>query len=336
MKSNTKINLVLFFILLMSTNRLLAQKKDYTTYYNLINKAQRLDAENNTKMAIQEYDKAFLIAFPFPDDIIDAIKVNEKLNNKDKINKLLKLLVLSGYKKESEIPVYLEEDQHYFKASRETYLPIPEYQKELDSIYPLYRNEYLRNIDFTKDQYLSIFKSLEFLITNTRKYTSHTTDQAQQLYLQEALWKSTKDLFLNVYNAGQDINRQQTDTWNDDLFINCLIHSAQITTYKKEEYQLFLLEMVKLGNLSPYQYAIIIDDTERRLGKDQIYGTITDPIEFDGNIEKYRNTIKQISYIKNIDKVDERRKKIFLPPLWISAKKNGFKLPEHYIIEIDF
>lgn len=183
---------------------------------------------------------------------------------------------------------------------------------------------------------MSIFKSLEFLITNTRKYTSHTTDQAQQLYLQEALWKSTKDLFLNVYNAGQDINRQHTDTWNDDLFINCLIHSAQITTYKKEEYLLFLLEMVKLGNLSPYQYAIIIDDTERRLGNDQIYGTITDPIEFDGNIEKYRNTIKQISYIKNIDKVDERRKKIFLPPLWISAKKNGFKLPEHYIIEIDF
>lgn len=281
-------------------------------------------------MAAQEYDKAFLTTFTFPDDSIEAIKVNEKLNNKDNINELLKLLVLSGYKRENAIPVYLEEDQHYFKASRETYLPIPQYQKELDSIYPLYRKEYLKHVDFTKDQYLALFKSHEFLITYTRKFATDTLDESKGQYLQETLWRSTKDLFFNVYHARQDINRQQTDSWNDDLFLNCLIHSAQTPTYKKEEYQQFLLEMVKVGNLSPYQYAIIIDDIERRLGNAQIYGTIIDPIEFDGDIEKYRNTPKQIFSIRDIDHVDERRKAIFLPPLWVSAKKFGFKLPEQY------
>jgi len=41
-------------------------------------------------------------------------------------------------------------------------------------------------------------------------------------------------------------------------------------------------------------------------------------------------TPRQISAIKEITKVDERRKAIFLPPLWVSAKKYSFKLPENY------
>ncbi|UVD80114.1 hypothetical protein NWE55_02140 [Myroides albus] len=331
MKNQAKYTLVFLpFLLLLLAPAVVAQNTTYTDYYTAINKAKQLAAEQQNKRATQAYNSAFETAFPFPDDIIDAIKLNGKLNNKAEVEQLLKLLVLSGYKKDNEIAVYLEEDQQYFKHRRDTYLAIPEYQDELDTIYPLHRQAYLKNVDFAKDQYLSMFKSHEFLITYTRKYANATANQSQGEYLQNTLWSSTKDLFLNLYHAGQDISRQQTDTWNDDLFLNCLIHSAQTPTYKKEEYQTFLFDMVKLGNLSPYQYATIIDDVERRLGNPQRYGTITDPVAFDGNIEKYRNTPKQISSIQDIKKVDERRKAIFLPPLWVSAKKFGFKLPEDY------
>lgn len=331
MKNTTQPNVIfLLFILFVFPTIIFAQQTDYTVYYTSINSAERLAVQNKEMQAAKEYDKAFQTAFPFPDDIIDAIKINGKIGNKDEVNKLLKLLVLSGYKKENEISAYIEEDNQYFKYSKETYAGIPTYQTALDSIYEQYRKDYLKNIDPIKDQYVSIFKSYEFLIIYARKLTNDNSEESKAIDLQNILWSSTKDLFLNLYHAGQDISRQHTDSWNDDLFINSLIHSAQTVNYRKDEYQAFLLKMVQLGNLSPYQYAVIIDDVERRLGNPQIYGTLTDAIEFDGDMEKYRNTPKQISAIKEINKVDERRKAIFLPPLWVSAKKYSFKLPENY------
>lgn len=326
-------NIFSFFLitsLFVIHNNSFAQNKNYNNYYKHIINAQTFSSENQNEYAIKEYDQAFLNAYPFPDDIIDAIKLHQKEKNHVKINDLLKLLVKSGFKTENEIPAYIEEDNQFFKYLIPTHFPVSEYKNELDSIYKLHNKDYLKTIDISKDSYLSIFKSYEFFIVYTRKLANDDPDESKSIYLQEALWRSTKDLFLNLFHSKQDINRQETNSWNDDLFINCLIHSAQATTYKKDEYQKFLLEMVKEGNLHPYQYAIIIDDVERRSGKEQIYGTITDPIEFDGDIEKYRNTQKQISIIKNIETVDKRRKEIFLPPLWVSAQKYNLKLPLDY------
>lgn len=329
---STKSIIKYFFIisLLLNYNSLFGQTENYKNYYKHIIKAQTFFFENQYESAIKEYDKAFLIAYPFPDDIVDAIKLHQKLENQVKINELLTLLVESGYKPNNEIYVYIENENQYFKHLRPTYISIPEYKEELDSIYNWYKKNTLQKIDISKDNYLSVFKSFEFLIMYVRKFASIDEDKSKSIYLQEVLWRSTKDLFLNLYHSGQDISRQNTNSWNDDLFVNCLIHSAQTTDYKKEEYQSFLLEMVKQGNLHPYQYAVIIDDVERRIGSEQIYGTITDPIEFDGDIEKYRNMQKQISTIKNIENVDERRKEVFLSPLRVTAKKYNLKLPENY------
>lgn len=332
--NTSNINIIIRTLFLISLlfvyNSSFAQNENYNKYYKHIIKAQTLFFQNQYESAIKEYDKAFLNAYPFTDDIIDAIKLHQKVKNQDKIAELLKLLVESGYKTEDEIPVYINDNNQYFKHLKGTYISISEYKEELDSIYKLYRKDYLEKIDLSKDNYLSVFKSYEFLITYTRKFANIDTDESKSIYLQEALWRSTKDLFFNLYYSGQDISRQKTDSWNDDLFIACLIHSAQVIDYRKEEYQKFLLEMVKQGNLHPYQYAIIIDDVERRTGNEQIYGTITDPVEFDGDIEKYRSTQKQISSIKDIENVDERRKEIFLSPLWVTAKKYNFKLPNNY------
>lgn len=326
---NNFIKLCFIISLLFFYNFSFGQTEDYMNYYKHSIKAQTLFSQNQNESAIKEYDKAFLEAYPFPDDIIDAIKIHQELKNQVKINELLTLLVESGYKPDSEIPVYVEDENQYFKYIKPTYISIPEYKETLDSIHNLNLKDYQDNIDILKDNYLSVFKSYEFLIVHTRKFASKE-DESKSRYLQKVLWSSTKDFLLNLYHSEQDISREKTDTWNDDLFINCLIHSAQVIDYRKDEYQKFLLEMVKQGNLHPYQYAIIIDDVERRLGNEQIYGTNTDPVGFDGDIEKYRNAEKQISSIKDIENVDERRKEIFLPPLWVTAKKYNFKLPENY------
>lgn len=332
--ANLKIkNLIKVFLtinLLFVYNSIFAQSENYKNYYEHIIKAQTLSYQNKYESAIKEYDKAFSNAYAFPDDIIEAIKLNQKLKNQAKINDLLKLLVESGYKPDNEIFVYIEEENKYFKHIIPTYISIPEYREELDSIYNLYRKNNQLKIDASKDNYLSAFNSFEFFITHARKFASIDEDESKSIYLQEVLWRNTKDLFLNLYHSGQDIDRQTTDSWNDELFVNCLIHSAQVIDYRKEEYQKFLLVMVKQGNLHPYQYAVIIDDVERRSGNQQIYGTITNAIEFDADIEKYRNTQKQIASIKDIENVDERRKKTFLPPLSVTAKKYNFKLPEDY------
>lgn len=311
----------------------LGQTKDYIKYYKHIIQAQTLSAQKQNKSAIEEYEKAFSQAYPFPDDIIDAIKIHQELKNQTEINELLKRLVKSGYKPNDEISVYVENENQYFKYIKPTYISIPEYKKTLDSIYYLHRKDYQNNIDIVKDNFLSIFKSYEFFIVNARKMVNTEEDQSKYEYLQNVLWSSTKDFLLNLYYSGQNINREKTDTWNDDLFIMNLIHSAQTVDYRKEEFQKFLLEMVKQGNLHPYQYAVIIDDVERNLGKEQIYGTNTDPVEFDGDIEKYKNTPKQISTINDIENVDQRRKEIFLPPLWVTAAKYHYKLPENYKIK---
>lgn len=330
MNTTNLIKFLFFINLFFASNSSFAQSVNYDDYYKHTINAKILSSQDQVKSAIQEYEKAFSSAYAFPDDIIDVIKLHQKLKNENKIKELLKLLVKCGYKTENKIPVYVEDDNQYFKHIKPTYISIPEYKEELDSVYKLYRKDYLENIDLEKDNYLSVFKSYEFFITHTRKFASKEADESKFIYLQDVLWRSSKDLFLNLYNSGQDISRQNTDSWNDELFVNCLIHSAQTTDYRKEEYQEFLLQMVKIGNLHPYQYAIIVDDVERRLGNEQIYGTSTDPIEFDGDIEKYRNTQKQISKIKDIENVDKRRKEIFLPPLWASAKKYNYKLPNNY------
>ena len=330
MNKTNIIKFIFFINLFFAFNSLFAQNVNYNDYYKHTINAKILSSQGLVSSAIQEYDRAFSSAYAFPDDIIDAIKLHQKLKDEIKIKELLKLLVKCGYKTENNIPLYIEDNNQYFKYIKPTYISIPEYKEELDTIYKLYRKGYLENIDLEKDNYLSVFKSYEFIIAHTRKLASNETDDSKLIYLQDALWRSTKDFFLNLYNSGQDISRQNTDSWNDDLFVNCLIHSAQTTDYKNEEFQEFLLQMVKIGNLHPYQYAVIIDDIEKRLGNEQIYGTAIDPIEFDGDIEKYRNTQKQISKIKDIENVDKRRKEIFLPPLWTSAKKYNYKLPNNY------
>lgn len=330
LKLKNAIKFIFTINLLLMSNLLWAQNENYNKYYEHIIKAEIFSAQNQYESAIKEYNQAFLKAYAFPDDVIEAIKLNQKLNNHAELHHLLNLLVESGYKPNNEVPLYIEEENQYLQLLQPTHIAIPEYKNHLDSLYNISIALPHQRTDVLKDNYLSVFKTLEFFITYSRKFSPIDEDESKSIYLQEVLWSSTKDLLLNLYYSGQDISRQITDSWNDDLLINCLIHSAQITNYKKEEYKLFLLAMVQQGNLHPYQYAIIIDDVERRMGNEQIYGTITDPIEFDGDIEKYRNTQKQISTIKNIKEVDQKRKEIFLPPLWVTAQKYNFKLPSNY------
>lgn len=328
-----KTKILIIFILFACNSVLYAQQEKYSEYYQKISEGMTLSAQKDYNSAVKKYEHAFSLAFPFPDDIIDALKIYSQLQRKEEINKLIDLLILSGYKRKQETAVYIEENESpitYISYSKNSYFPLNDYRLALDSIYEQSRAKRIENIDPSKEKYLLVFSQYEYLITYIRKSKTDPTNINYNSILHNNLWRTTKDFFLNLYYSNQDIQRIHTDSWNDDLFINCLIHSAQIVDYRKEEYQKFLFDMVKKGNLHPYQYAVIIDDVETRLGNNQTFGTKTDPIEFNGDIEKHRNTQKKISLIKKIDEVDKRRFEIFLPPLWVSAKKHNYVLPDDY------
>jgi hypothetical protein len=87
-----------------------------------------------------------------------------------------------------------------------------------------------------------------------------------------------------------------------------------------------LLKETLLGNFSNHEYAYLKDKslTYSSCGKfHQTYGVL------------YRETKTEYP-IMNVEKVDERRAKIFLPPLWVDSVIYGFKLPEGYPIPSEY
>jgi hypothetical protein len=126
---------------------------------------------------------------------------------------------------------------------------------------------------------------------------------------------------MNLLKSNIDLSREYTDFWGDLSFSLALIHSAQYFTHHQDsllnEYLSLLEEHVRKGNLYPEQYAIIIDNVHSLKTNKSLYGV--------------QNIFSDdVILIQDIENIDARREKLFLPPLWVYYKDKGFTLPKSY------
>ena len=89
--------LSIFILCLILTYSIFGQSKQLREYYYWVNKAELAICDGNYAYANECYDKAFLIQYPFPKDLLSAYSLNLKITKDfDRIQKYAKQLVECG------------------------------------------------------------------------------------------------------------------------------------------------------------------------------------------------------------------------------------------------
>lgn len=313
----------LILILLLVTNYKLSakgvgEKIIYEEYYKDIIAAEVASAELDYNTALKYYEKAFSENYPYPDDIILAIKCCEKLHDDKKAHELISLLIMSGYKIENTIlPFSLCQELPY-----DNIFPIIEYQDYFNSIYEDVRRLYLKKIDKDNSCLLSSFNTIEEFIISVRRELRSEEDM---ILLQDVSYNVVYELLIGLFeNYSEGMSRKHTDNWLDFKFIMSLIHTAQCTysdDEPREQFDLFLRTMVEYGNIHPKQYAMIIDGASNQVYGKAVYGEML--TRYDYNREFFP--------IANIEIIDSIRSKAYLSPLWVKAKGMQIPLPDNYV-----
>lgn len=313
-----RIVLLISIVLLHFT--LSGQNTTYEEYYKEVRNAKLFEAKGDLLKANIAYKNAFKLNLPFPDDVIDAIACNVKLNNKRQIKILIKKLILSGYKTQEK--TYLITPLTPNNLDQKYYFPFRKYQEYFDSIYVPCRKENEKRINIEGEYNLSTFKSLELFICNMRKSRSSDTTYK---YTRKLAYKVLRSSLLKLEKSDIDISRKHTDSWLDMRFLVGVIHAGQNIQSDKEK-QLFLAFLKRMfikGNIHPVQYAIFLDDLNCRATGKTIFG---ERFSYDADNQT------KFEAIEDIKNVDRRRAEIFLPPLWVKSKRKSIPLPKNYKI----
>lgn len=307
--------LLLTFSVIYASNS--PNNNSYEDYYNYIIDAEEAMASLDINSALNYYEKAFETEYPFPDDIIAALKCCEKLEKDQLAHELIQLLIQSGYKTEEPImPFSL--DSGYITRNE---FPIAKYQTYFDFIYTDQREKYLSTISKENSYILSSFETLEHFIAPMRRKLQNDDDIKGW---QEISYETIYELLLKLEkDKSIDISRKNTDAWIDMKFIVSIIHTTQWIyedETKRKKLNAFLKKMVFAGNLHPKQYAMIIDGAHIRIDNKTFYGEMYG-FKVEGMV------FEPIEHIQNIDSI---RAEVFLAPLWVKAKLMNLKLPKDY------
>lgn len=297
----------------------LCAQKDYSQYYDLMNRGYTEYANKEYQKAIEIFDMAFSNYYPFPDDVNMLKKCYLAIDNKHKAYETMRRMVLCGFKLESSIPLVNSntalEGYRTDTGSGDSIL-----EQKLAQEYPKLRAEYLKNIDWESDQYLKILTHFEVHTSLMRKKCT-TTKQDQMIG--DYGFGVEKEMFMNLMASQKNVNRAITDTWTSNEMEVVIIHTSQSTT--KEDYELYfnlLKEQVLKGNISNVQYAVCYDNYLYRHEQESYYGQ---QIEFNPQTGSLK-----CAPIDDIQHVDQRRAEIGLPPLWVWGKISNIELPEEY------
>ncbi len=295
----------------------------YQTYYDTLIKAHTYYASEKYNEALKLYEQAFSNNKPFCNDVEVAMQCAEAAQNNlvyEKFNSLYNSLVSDSQK----IPlVYYEED-----------MPAPGLSHGRENKPMLLNNVDDGIIDgkglSNADIYLTSFCIMEQNIVEQRKLLrSQNVDRARISYL----WVPSVHFMLNLWKAPIDISRVKSNIWENERFINAIVHMAQVAhqvdSVLFQRYDGFLREMVDRGNLHPLQYAKILEILKEDSSL-SLYGE-----SYNFNMETFE--IEKIKELVNPENVDSLRANIHLAPLWVEAKIMNYRLPNNYkIIDHDF
>jgi hypothetical protein len=305
-------------ILLLANYTLSAQTsdKEYAAYYNLCNEALVFKVNKEYEKAVIKYEQAFEGIFPFLDDLKELKTCYKQLGDTAMVKDVWKRMVLTGFTTSGKS--YLITPN---QLKSEWTMPVPNDEQVIfDKInYDSLHRVFLTQVNIEKHNYLQAIVTGECFVGAMRAYYSN--DDTLYYIVEDAGFMTNGRLFLNLLKSNYMPSRKETNLWNDENgFIVALVHIA--ATLKGEELEDFFSRLkhhMWKGDLYPAQYAAIYDHAY----DGAYYGMSRQFNEDTGEIE----TIPP----KDIKNVDARRAEIFLPPLWVWAKKTDTSLPKNYI-----
>jgi hypothetical protein len=171
-------------------------------------------------------------------------------------------------------------------------------------------------VNVEKHSYLQAIVTAECFVGIMRSCYS---DSASYDIIEDAGFITNGRLFINLLKSEYLPSRKESYLWNDENgFIVALIHIARsLKGEESKDFFAILKRHVLTGDLYPAQYAVLYDSANSAdYGMSAIFDEISGKI-----------VLAQPEDVKNVDK---RRAEIFLPPLWVWAKKTGYQLPKNY------
>jgi hypothetical protein len=311
---------VSFYFLLFAVCLFAQTARNYENYYNLRKEAIISKVNGNAQQAILLYEKAFANNYPFVEDLLELKNCYKLINDTANIVKTWERFILTGYVLENKSYLIIDDSN---KSVWEYSIPADE--KFVFNVinYDLLRNKYLKNgFNSEKNNYLQAIITNECFANQTRKKYANNYKKYNETG--NITFGTNGYLFINLAKSEYLPNRQESNLWEDDQFIVALVHIA--ASLKGNDLEVFLnilKENLICGNLCPENYAAIYDHAKQghKKGKNY-YGTSLE-----------QNNENQIVIVEpqEISNIDVRRAEIFLPPLWVWAKKTGFLLPKNYI-----
>lgn len=165
-----KMNIVLTLIMIFMVSSIKAQ--DYTNYYNLTNQAMTSMVEKDYEKAIDLYNEAFKLEFPFPDDVSFLKDCYLAIDDKEGAYVAMRLMVKSGYK----LPLIVENGEQF--VYRRTYLTPSVvdtvFESKLLKEYNVLRENFVKHVDTESDKYLFALVQMEMFVRNLRAVNSKT------------------------------------------------------------------------------------------------------------------------------------------------------------------
>lgn len=322
-----KLKSIILLALLCFANFSFAQD-NYKSYYEVRNQAMELHALGKYEEATKIYEKAFSLAYPFPDDMKFLYQCYLQLNKEDLAYTVLQRMVMCGYKLCPDTLPIVNYDLSDYCERDSTIINNKRFIREYDSL----REEYLKNIDIKANNYLIANSICEYFVAKLRFSGS---DSIEYRILNGKPFLVKTELLNDLLKSNLNINRKNTDHWLDDRFILSLIHSAQSFTLQESD-SLFNLfwKYVLRGNILAEQYAVIFDnaifqDDENKGGIGAcLLGFQTTVKEYKD--DKGNDVIESKVILKDPQNVDKYRKEKLLPPLWVWCKLKNLALPENY------
>jgi hypothetical protein len=293
-----------------------SQKKCYVDYYKICNVALEHKVKKEYFKSIELYDSIFNEYFPFPEEVLSLARCYYLVNDTQKYHETLKLLISSGYKIEENVPLFSERGLFYSKKISLDDIKTELILEEYDSL----RYDFLKNNDIMVNSYMEAISIIELFANTSRGFAKSDI----KLRIVQNVNFDTKSYFLiNLLKSNIDLSRKHTDYWDNSYFVVALIHTAQYLSDEKQfkkldEYLSKLEYHVKMGNLHPQQYAVILDNLYFRKTKKSLYGV------------QHSGKKKKNEFIEDISNVDNRRSALYLPPLWVSYSEKGYELPISY------
>ena len=322
-----KIGMAVLLVALLNVSN----AKDYTQYYKLCNEALTYKALEKYQEAIETFNKAFALEFPFPDDINELKECYLVIGDKENAYQAARRMILCGYKFVSKIPVcgHPRVNIEYKISLNDALL-----EQKLESEYPFLREQFLKQVDPEKDKWMEYCRNVESFIAIMRSM-DYDGDENVKFEATILTYKTELNLLINLFQSDKKISREETDQWIDFRFVMGIIHASQtmgkpnLSFSDKEKLSLWLSLLkkhVKEGNLHPFQFAHISDMLLDRQEKKTTYATYY-YTDFD---EKTGTLIKTFSPINDIKNIDSIREEASLPPLWVFCKLKSFDLPKDY------